>query len=68
MKVKTNLTADELELVSKGLSMLAKQQKSDGKFVAENPAEIELLAQTGDVLDEMLSSLKTEISIIFKGD
>ena len=68
MKVKTNLTSDELMRVSKGLSKLATRQQEDGRFVASNPAESELLAEASDALDEMLDCLKTEISDLFKGE
>jgi len=68
MKVKTNLTPDELRRVSKGLNKLAAQQQEDGRFVPNNPAESQLLAQASDTLDEMLDCLKREISDLFKGE
>lgn len=68
MKVHTNLSSDELMLIGKGLSKLATKQQEDGRFVASNPAESELLAQASDAMDEMLDCLKREISDLFKGE
>lgn len=68
MKVKTNLSAEELMLVSKGLGRLAKQQQADGRFVPNNPAEKDLLAEAGGSIDEMLDSLKSAVSDLFKGE
>ena len=68
MKVKTNLSAEELELVSKGLSRLAKAQQQDGRFEPNNPAEKELLAEVSDSLEEMVNSLKLEAKEIFDGE
>jgi hypothetical protein len=68
MKVKTNLTADELELVSRGLSSLAKSQRADGKFVPNNPAEKELLDEVDSALDTMLGSLSQEVATLFRGE
>jgi hypothetical protein len=68
MKVKTNLSSEELMLVSKGLNHLAKQQQVDGRFVPNNPAEKALLAEAGGSIDEMLDSLKSEVSELFKGE
>lgn len=68
MKVKTNLSAEELRLVSKGLSRLASRQQEDGQFVPSNPAEKDLLAQASDSLDEMLASLKFQVSELFRGE
>lgn len=62
MKVKTNLSANELELVSKGLNKLAKNQRTDGKFVAANAAESELIKQFDSVFDEMIANLEEELS------
>jgi len=68
MKVKTNLSSEELMLVSKGLSKLAKKQQADGRFVPNNPAEKDLLAEAGGSIDEMLDSLKSAVSDLFKGE
>lgn len=68
MKVKTNLSAEELNLVSKGLSRLAAKQQEDGQFVPNNAAERELLAAATDSLEEMLLSLKYQVSEMFKGE
>ena len=68
MKVKTNLSAEELNLVSKGLSRLAAKQQEDGQFVPNNAAERELLASATDSLEEMLLSLKYQVSEMFKGE
>ena len=66
MKVKTNLSSNELQLVSKGLSRLASIQQEDGKFVPNNPAEKDLIDQASDSLEEMLISLKFQVSEMFK--
>jgi len=68
MKVKTNLTADELELVSRGLSSLAKSQRADGKFVPSNPAEKELLEEVDSAVDTMLGHLSREVATLFRGE
>jgi hypothetical protein len=68
MKVKTNLSSEELMLVSKGLSKLASKQQADGRFVPNNPAEKELLAEAGGSIDEMLNSLKSAVSDLFRGE
>lgn len=65
MKVKTNLSAKELTLVSKGLSSLAKKSQVDGKFTPENAAESELVSLAADSLDQMLDSLSFEIKDLF---
>ena len=68
MRVRTNLSADELELVSKGLSKLAKMQRTDGKFVPNNPAEKKLLAKVDDSLEIMLDNLTSEVDELFRGE
>lgn len=68
MKVRTNLSADELELVSKGLSKLAKSQRSDGKFVPQNKAERQLMSSVDDALDTMVGTLFKEVDDLFRGD
>lgn len=65
MRLRTNLTSEELGLVSKGLAQLAKRNQVDGKFVPENPAESELVAFASDSLDKMLDSLSYEIKELF---
>jgi hypothetical protein len=65
MKVKTNLSSKELELVSKGLSQLAKHNQADGKFVPENPAESELIEFVSDSLDRMLDNISNEVKELF---
>lgn len=61
MKVHTNLTQEELNLVAKGLQALAKQETSDGKYEPENEAEKELVTKAETAFKEMLVSLKREI-------
>lgn len=65
MKVKTNLTAEELELVSKGLKRLAETQQKDGQFQPSNPAEKDLMEEVTSALDMSLSQLVAEISTLF---
>lgn len=65
MKVKTNLTPHELDLVSKGLSVLAKRQ-IEKPIVLENAAEKALLSEADELFETMVDSLQTEISHIVK--
>jgi len=68
MRVKTNLSSEELELVSKGLSRLAKAQQQDGRFEPSNPAEKALLSEVSDSLDQMIDSLKLATKEVFDGE
>lgn len=68
MRVKTNLSSEELELVSKGLSRLAKAQQQDGRFEQSNPAEKALLSEVSDALDQMVDSLKLATKEVFDGE
>lgn len=63
MKIKTNLSASEIEVVGRGLIALSKSQRSKG-LPAENNAEEELLRRTDASLDRMLDSIQLEISSI----
>lgn len=63
MKVKTNLSASELEAVGKGLVKLAKKQR-DKDIPLENMAERELMRRAEHVLDVMLQNLQSEVSRI----
>lgn len=65
MKVRTNLTAEQLELVSKGLKKLAETQQADGRFTPANPAEEELMKEVTSALDMSLDNLVEEISTLF---
>lgn len=61
MKVRTNLTLEQLEHVADKLQTLAKSQRG-AALTLENPAEKELMRKTEHVLDVMLESLQKEIS------
>lgn len=63
MKVQTNLTALELEKVSKGLQKLASQQLSN-EIELENNAERELIRLSEAVFDTALSNLQAEVARI----
>lgn len=65
MRVRTNLSADELELVSKGLKKLAESQQKDGQFTTANPAERELMEEVASAVDMSLTNLVSEISTLF---
>lgn len=67
MKVRTNLTASELETVGKGLVKLSRKQRNK-PVVLENNAEKELLRQANHALDIMLHSLQTEVANILLTD
>ena len=62
MKVKTNLSSRELDLVGKGLQLLAKSKVKAKKYPLENPAERELLRQVEVVLSSTFDSLQESIS------
>lgn len=61
MKVKTNLTPDQLEHVADKLQVLAENQRGTA-LTLENPAEKELMRRAEHALDVMLESLQKEIS------
>lgn len=63
MRVKTNLSSEELALVGRGLSLLAKSQRSTNKaFPTDNPAEKELLRRISAALDTSLDVLQQGVS------
>lgn len=63
MKVKTNLRNEELELVGKGLQVLAKAKR--GKALpTENQAEKEMLRRVEATFEDMLDSLEKELKRI----
>lgn len=64
MKIRTNLSSQELEKVAKGLDKLA-HQHSD-KFIANNEAESKLDAKIMEAYDVMTSSLIKTINKIIK--
>lgn len=59
MKLKTNLTATELELVSKGLKRLAQHTN---EITPENSAEAEISRKLDGLFDTMVNSLQDEFS------
>lgn len=65
MRVKTNLTTEELELVAKGLKQMAEKQQKDGHFTPANPAEKDLMEEVTSALDMSLNNLVAEISTLF---
>ena len=64
MKVKTNLTAIELDTVAKGLAELSKRQLK--AYPTENDAEVEILKEVDSLFNTMLTSLQDEIANTFK--
>jgi hypothetical protein len=61
MKVKTNLSPGQLELVADKLQTLAKSQRG-AALPLENPAEKELMRRAEHAFDAMLESLQTEVA------
>ena len=68
MRVKTNLTAKELELAGRGLQALAKSQNVNKSYKSENPAERELLRKLDYSLDMALENMQAEISDLLLKD
>lgn len=66
MKVRTNLSPRELELVSKGLDTLAKSQIPYAPTKAENSAEQELLTEAKACFSKAITFLKEDLSKILK--
>lgn len=63
MNIRTNLTAKELEHISKGLHQLANQERL-GEFQPENPAEVELLNKIENSFDLAMNHLQEEFASI----
>ena len=61
MKVRTNLTPDQLEHVAAKLQTLAKGQREEA-LQLENPAEKELMRRAGHAFEVMLESLQKEVA------
>lgn len=61
MKVKTNLSPCELELVGAGLQALAKGQQADKIPAPENKAEAGIITNLMECFDVMLDSLQDDI-------
>ena len=61
MKVKTNLSACELETVGAGLVALAKGQQVDKIPAPENEAESGIVSNLLECFDVMLDSLQDDI-------
>ncbi len=61
MKVRTNLTPNQLEHVADKLQTLAKGQRGKA-LLLENPAEKELMRRAEHIFDVMLESLQREVS------
>ena len=68
MKVRTNLSSEELELVAKGLRKMASKQRTEHKFTPANPAEEELVKDVARSVEHCLDSLAVEISALFTED
>jgi len=63
MKIRTNLTPEQLDKISKGIKIAAdKQRRRD--YTPENNAEAELLRKATGTFDLMLDSLQEEIADI----
>lgn len=63
MRVRTNLTASELEKVSKGLKKLAEKQQLN-EIELENPAEKELMRRVDALFDTAVNNLQDEVARI----
>lgn len=63
MKIRTNLTPNQLDLISKGIKVAADRTRVR-EYIPENNAESELLRKVDTVFDTMLDSLQDEISSI----
>lgn len=63
MKVRTNLTPDQLEKIAKNLKKAANKQRFK-PYKPENNAEKEMLRQTNEAFDMMLTSLQEDIAEI----
>ena len=61
MKVKTNLSPNQLEHVAEKLQVLAENQRVSALSL-ENPAEKELMRRAEHIFDVMLESLQREVS------
>ena len=61
MKIRTNLTPNQLEKVSKGIKIAAAKQRSR-PYVPENNAESEMLRKADGVFELMLDSLQEDIA------
>ena len=66
MKVKTNLTPAELDLVSKGLSKLAEKQRSES-VTFENNAEEELFRKADRLFETMIDNIQVDVSALLLG-
>lgn len=64
MRVKTNLTPSELDLVSKGLKRLADKQREES-VVFENNAERELFRRSNRLFEDMLDNVQEDIAKLF---
>ena len=64
MKIRTNLSAHDLDQIGKGLRVLAK--KDSKEYQPENPAEKALLAEVESVFDQALKSLQSELESLGK--
>lgn len=62
MKVKTNLSAPELNKVGQGLIKLAKSQQTEIEL--ENPAEREMIRRVESLFDLAVNNLQEEVSRI----
>lgn len=63
MKLRTNLTPEQLQALAKGLKQAA-DKSSRRPYKAENNAESELLRKADAVFDDMLDSLQEDVAAI----
>jgi len=63
MKIRTNLSPEQLENIAKGIKVAADKQRVR-PYVPENNAESELLRKADSALDLMLDSLQEEVANI----
>ncbi len=63
MKIRTNLTPEQLDNIAKGIKVAAEKQR-ERPYVPENNAESELLRKSDGVFGMMLDSLQEELASI----
>lgn len=69
MKLRTNLSPEHLDLVSKGVSEASKRKAAARPSPSpQNDAEAELLRQADLTFEAAMNSLQAELSVLLSGD
>lgn len=63
MKIRTNLSPNQLDIISKGIKAAADKQRVRA-YTPENNAEAELLRKSDRLFDMLLDSLQEDVSEI----